>query len=279
MTNENGSGEETLPLFQPSFAEPSGSGFGDSPLLEFWGDGAGWEVKGGMSKSTPPRPWQRIYFRHANVEVLDTLELWPHPTAEISLFYSDPKSSAKRREGEGTNPWEIFSESISKFFSRNDPELLNKMYGGQVMGEGSQPEKPGLRLHWKKVPALQRVGPNPEKAEEAQKAGDPLFGTYMKWHDELVPSWMIVEIEGMGSGAVASPSTSGGSSGPSTQQKVLKLADGKSEEDFYKAALDDPEILANEGLKSMLVGRTFISGMKQAGVLTVDELGVIHTSV
>ncbi len=246
--------EEPQGYFIPSTAEPTGPDYGESPLRDFWSTGAGYEVKGGTTKKGGK--WQRVYFRGIDVQVLESTVVYPLPTSEISIFYAAPTITPRRRVGQGTNDWEAFSESIRKILG-DVPNTLDILFGGQVVGEGSQPEKPGKRLRLKMVPTLLRVAPNDSDS---------------KWHDETVLAWTVAEVEGVTSETASPPATPSFS----LQAYVLNLADGKDEAGFYQAAMDDSKVLSNPGLVAQLSDRVFLSQMVQLGQLSQDEKGVIH---
>lgn len=277
--------------FQLSVDEPSGAEYGDSPLLDFWAVGAGYEVKGGTSAKG--RAWQRVYFKGVDVEVLEATDVYPYPTSEVSIFYSDPTKTPKRKPGEGTNDWEALCESLRLLYGpEKAAEAINDLWGGPVVGEGTAPTKPGRRHRMKRVPTRMRVGPNAEKAAELLAAGDQAGATtFGKWHDEVVLGWRVVEVDGIGklewndegdlgkAGTIAGSSNGAGSSAPggiSTAQYVLNLADGKTEPEFNAAATDDDVVMADPGLITQLSDHTWLNNMLQVGILTKDANGVLH---
>lgn len=241
-------------MFRPSISEPSGAEFGDSPLLDFWAIGAGYEVKGGTSQKG--NPWQRVHFRGIIEEVIASTDVYPLPTCDISIMYSAPERTPKRRPGQGTNEWETFSESLRKIYGDKEAGALDDIWGGLVSGDGSQPEKPGKKYHMKRVDTLLRVGPN---------------DTNNQWHDEMKPAWQVVEVVGVGSSETGGTPQQNG-----IQEYVLGLADGKTEDAFHAAALDDAQVVSNPGLVTMLSNREFVPSMKQLGILSQDENGVLH---
>lgn len=266
MTTDNMEGQ-SLAGFQVSFDAPSGDDFGDSPLLEFRGRGHGYEIKGGMSKGTPPRPWQRVVFKFIEVEAIQTKEdIYPFPTAELSIFYNDPTKQPKRREGQGISEWEALSESIRTIYGDAVAGALDDMFGGVAIGDGAQPVKSGKTMHWRRNPKLLRVGPNTSSDIEEWKT---------KWHDELVPAWQILEVEGVGSIMVESGAP-GTDSGADLLNHILDLADGKTAEAFYTAALDDQQVMQNPSVVSSLTSRVFIGNMQAAGKLSQDPDGTLH---
>lgn len=248
--------------FRPSTAPPSGADYGDSPLRDFWGRGSGFSVRGGVGAKG--RAWQRVGFQFTELQVLETDgSVYPFPTAEISIFYSDPAQTPKRREGQGTNDWEALCESMRDLYG-DSPDAIDNLFGGQTFGEGSQPPKPGTWQHWTKVPTLLRVGPNDSNNT---------------WHDETVLAWKVVEVDGVAS--TGGGTTPAGTPAPTQQgnalvDHVLDLAEGKTEEAFYAAALDDSTVLATPSIVTPITDRTFIANMVQLGKLTKDSNGLLH---
>lgn len=257
---------QVLSGFKLSTAEPSGADFGDSPLRNFWLTGMGYEVRGGTSQRG--NPWQRVYFRGNDIEVLETDgSAYPFPTAEISIFYSDPARTPKRREGAGTNDWEVLCESIRDFYGDKE-DAIDDLWGGPVQGEGAQPGKPGKRFRMEKVMTLLRVPPNDSNKQ---------------YHDEQTLAWKVVEVEGMArlsgtapASSSANGSTASASDGDALQAHVLNLADGKTEEAFYAAALDDSTVLATPSLVTPITERSFIASMVALNRLTKDSDGLLH---
>lgn len=270
MTTETSS-ENTLPGFQPSFDEPSGTGY-ESPLKEFEGTGAGYEVKGGTNKNG--RAWQRIVFKFIDVNPILTEEPYPHPSAEISIFYSEPTKEFKRtRDDQGISDWAALSDSVRAIYKTTttvEEELkqrvasfLNECFGGQVVNEGDMPAGQGKRMRWKKIPTMLNVGPNESNA---------------KWHDELKDAWKVVEIEGVGSISTDSANgTSGGTGGVfNILDHLATMADGKLEKAFYEEALDDPEVMKQPGIINSLNDRSFVQQMKDLGKVTQDADTTLH---
>lgn len=274
MVSENNE-VEIDPGLQLSIDEPSGADFGDTPLQDFWCVGAGYEVKGGKSRSGKS-DWMRVYFRGVQVEVLESSTPYPFDTSEVSIFYSDPKRTPKRREGKGTNDWEALGESIRQYGLK-----LDDVMGSRVNGpEGTMPEKMGMKIRLKRVPTLLNVPPDTDAAEKIV-VGDPADpaalaeqGRLMKYHDALAPAWKVVEIDGLANNG----STPGVaiSTQVNLMDYVLGLADGKSEPEFYNTALDDPEVMKNPSLITQLTERTFVQQMKDLGRLTQDPDTTLH---
>lgn len=253
--------------FVPSFDEPSGEGgIQDSPLLDFWGVGAGWFVRAGIGKNSG-KPWQRIGFKFLEIEVIESTAPYPLPAGELSIFYSDPKTTQKRVEGQGTSEWVHFGDSVKALgMDVSGTQALDRLFGGRYV-EG-QPTPKGIRQHWKKLPKLTRVGPDAAKYQAAIESGgnpdDPAVKLLNEWHDEPTLCWQIIEAEGMAKAVTASI------------DYVLEMANGKVAGDFYKEALADEKVRSNASLVSELTGRTFIPTMETLGRISIDAEGVIH---
>ncbi len=268
MTTDAGSqGSVVIPGFRPSVAEPSGQGFGDSPLLDSWQTGAGYYVKGGIGKSG--KPWQRVYFRGIDVEPLEVVnnETYPFATAEMSIFYSDPEQTARRMPGQGINDWVALCDSLKDFYDEDQWDtMLEDCFGSPVSGdEGVMPDTMGKKFRLKKVPTLLRVGPNE---------------TNSRWHDEITLAYKVVEIDGMVSKNAGSNGTGAvnGAGGVDLQTHVLSLADGRTVDDFYSAAMNDSRVMENPSLVTSISQKTFVNAMVQQNKLTQDADGTLHVA-
>lgn len=296
--NTGAPGEQVIQNFQVNTAPPQLDS-GESPLVDFWGTGCGWMVKGGTGRDranadgtvTPGRPWQRIQFNWIGLEVLESNEPYPHPTATLSCFYSDPDRSYKARPGQGTNEWDAWCKPLRAMGLEGNPGL-DKAFGGIVYQEGQQPASAGLRMHVKRVPTLVRVGPDTDAAAQAMAQGDAAEGKRLAgWHDAVRDLLTIVEIEGVGqyipdetsmvqpttpavntNGAapVATPVMAAAAPEFNIIDYVLGLADGKTVDQFYQAALDDAQVMANPSLVTQMTGRSFHTTMVGLGKLTFN---------
>lgn len=261
-----------LPL---SFDEPSGADYGDSPLIDFEGDGVGYYVKGG--KSAKGRVWMRVNMRFNDIRVYDAVEVYPHPTAEISMFYSAPEETRRKKPGMGTSEWEILSESLRRIYGERYNEGLDDMFGGRVPNETAQAEKPGKRIRMSRQDSLVNVpGRTPDELAKMLEDGvitKEQQTSWLKYHDELKPAWVFTEVKGVGSSAVGGGQAA---SADDLMQHVLTLADGKEEKAFYEVAMDDQRVMGNPGLLLQLTNRTFVQQMKDLKMITQDDAGVLH---
>lgn len=266
MTNESNVQEADLD-FVPSSAEPTGKPFGETPLVDFWGTGAGYAVKSGTSRGRdgkPGRKWTRVEPHWKDVEVIESTDVYPFDTAEIGFFYTDPQVQAKRQENKGTSDWEVLSESIRKFYG-NDPECFLKLFGSRVFeGQDSQPT--GMRMHMKLVDSLLNVGPDPEADNENDRT---------KWHDAIRPAWRVIEVQGL-----SGSSNGSGNQANTAMSTLMGIANGKSPEEFYMQVLQNQELMGsmanNPGLVEQLKNKTFVDMLKDLGRLKVEN-GVIKT--
>jgi hypothetical protein len=213
-----------------------------------------------------------------DLEVLDASEVYPNPTASLSMFYSDPSTTPRRKVGEGTDEWGWLSSSISAIYGDNADDAIDSMFGGALeAGEGKMPANEGKVMHWKRIPGSFRVGPK----NDDWKEGEP-EDWRTKWHDEIVMGWKVVEVEGVGkladTGAVegtASSSNGAGAGASDLLGYVLDIANGKTAEAFYEVALDDPQVMKNPGLIAQLNSREFVKTMSDLQRLSVGPDGVL----
>lgn len=105
----------------------------------------------------------------------------------------------------------------------------------------------GKRQRWKRIP----------KKIRQQVEGE--------WVDAEVPVWTIIELEGS-----QVPQDSAGNVG-----YVLGIANGKTETEFYQAALEDQRVMRDPVLVTALTNRSFVSQMLEAGQLERNSEGVL----
>ena len=86
-----------------------------------------------------------------------------------------------------------------------------------------------------------------------------------EWVEEEAPVWHVIEVEG-------SPKAQDGAS---NIDYLLSLAGGKTETEFYQAALEDHRIMRDPGLVTVLTNRSFIPEMIGAGKLQRSAEGVL----
>lgn len=294
-------GEVLATGFSLNTDAPSGEGFGDSPLRKFRGRGTGFYIAGGRGKDRPGpngtvipgNLWQRPHFQFTELEVLALMpdaEPYNMPTADISVFYSDPTKTPKRRAGEGINEWEALCESM-RGMGLEGMAAFNEMFGSQVTKEGDQPTKPGLMMTWERLPTLTRVGPDAAAAEAAQQAANLVEANRLKsWHDEVRLLWRVVEVEGHGTWSDPSPPTQAPAaltsqapapapSGPSIVDVLAEIANGKTEDQFYSAASDDARVVANPGIVAQLANKTVVATLEQMMKVSKDPITGVLTKL
>lgn len=237
--------------FSPSFDEPSREQ--GTPLTDFWGTGAGWGVK-----KAGKTDFNIMVMRYAGpgFKVVSSAIPYPHETAEIEIFYSDPKTSFKRQNNRGISEWLAFSDSVKELYQEglSPTQILDDMFGGRVelAPEGQMPNKAGRLIHMVRVATL-------------LNAKDTESG---KWTDQMLPAWKVVEVEGIGNGNTGNiPAGGAGTGALEIMSYALDLANGKSEVDFYATAMDDMKILGNSGITEQLNKRSWVSTMISMGQL------------
>lgn len=243
--------------FEPSFDEPSRES--GTPLTDFWGTGAGWGIK-----NAGKTDYKIMVFRFAgpSFKVVASTVPYVHETAELEIFYSDPKTTFKRQTNKGINEWTAYSDSVREIFPDNlsPTEILNDMFGGRVelAPEGQVPSKPGRLMHWAKVPTL-------------MSAKDPSDESGKKYTDQMLGAWKVVEVEGIGKIAVPNadgtvPATNGNGA-LEIMAYALDLANGLTEVDFYAKAMDDMKLVNNPGITKQLIDRAWVQQMISMGQL------------
>lgn len=243
--------------FVPSIDEPSGEGFGDTPLLDFWADGCGWQLRSGTSRAG--NPWQRVNFKFTNLDVIESTEPYIYPTGEVSLFYSDPARTPKKTPGQGTNDWEVWAESVRNFTDLPEGNPLDVLMGGRWRQPGDEANCPGMRMHWKKVDSLIRVGPDRDAAEGTPEA---------EWRDVTRPAWQVVEIQGLAGTASAG--------GTDIYTFLVGLADGKTEVEFKQAGLSDQQVMSKPEIVQKFTDNSIVSELEALGKITRAEDGKLH---
>lgn len=244
--------------FEPSFDEPSREQ--GTPLTDFWGTGAGWGVK-----KAGKTDFNIMVMRSAGpgFKVESSAVPYPHETAEIEIFYSDPKTSFKRQANRGISEWLAFSDSVRELYPEgmSPTAILDDMFGGRVdlVPEGQMPTKPGRLIHWVRTATLLN-------AKDAESG---------KWTDQMLPAWKVVEVSGIGSGAQTGATN--GSGAVEIMSYALDLANGKTEVAFYAEAMDDMKLLGNPGIVEQFNKRTWVPSMKAMGQLKEVEGVLVRT--
>lgn len=136
----------------------------------------------------------------------------------------------------GQNKWDHFASSLRPLFGK-DPSAMNKLVG--------------RRQHWIRTSGTTRV----------QEDGE--------WVNKPAMLWTVAEVDG-----VTAPTNNGAGGG--ARELALDLADGKTEGEFYTAALSNQTIMRDAVLVDSLTSRSFVKQMIDLGPLTQDEAGLLH---
>ena len=211
---------------------------GDTPLREFIGvlDSYKMEDRKGNDGST----YTTIDFNFKDLEVLEAVEPFPFPIAIIRIGYKPPKSSR------GGTKWDVLAGSLRKLSPNNpDVDLLV-----------------GKRQQWKMIESPLRGIIKDEAGQEVVDAnGKPVWGE--------VPTlcWAIVSVDGLGSVA---------DKDEDFNQFLVDLADGKTEPEFYSAALTNSRVNERPNITQALVDRKLLTTLFEMGKLTRDADGILH---
>ena len=225
--------------FKPSIDRPTG---GDTPLREFIGVLDSYKAEERTS-TTDNSKYTTIDFNFKDVEVLDAVEPFPFPIAVIRIGYKPPKSSR------GGTKWDAFAGSLRKL-SPDSPDLDPIV---------------GMKQQWKMVEVPLRGIMKDEAGQEVVDAnGKPVWGE--------VPTlcWSIVSVDGLGSVA---------DKDEDFNSFLIELADGKTEPEFYSAALTNSRVNERPNITQALVDRKLLATLFEMGKLTRDADGILHKAV
>jgi len=211
---------------------------GDTPLREFIGilDSYKAEERKGNDGSS----YTTIHFNFKELEVLDTVEPFPFPIAVINIGYKPPKASRS-----GTK-WDALSGSLRKLSPANpDIDLLV-----------------GKKQQWKMIEIPLRGIMRDEGGQEVVDANGKQV-----WGEVPTLCWAIVSVDGLGS----------------VEQKdkdfntfLVDLADGKTEPQFYSAALTNSEVTARPNIVEAITDRKLLATLIEMGKLERDVEGILH---
>ena len=224
----------------PDVVEPSIRGLRDSgqwpgyPLTKFYG----------VLESYPPEDDQfgtkRINLNYVDVEVLDSVEVYPFPIATVALKLSNQVMSA----------WGIFAQSLAGCIP--DDEDLKDQVGKKIGMEYTPDHDYGFKdASW--VPNVDGEG-NALNEEERPNV--------------IRSAWEVFEVEGSVAGAAAM----------SPEDKLKEILNGKNRADFNKAAMTDP-LIKTQGqafIKEHIISKAFVTKVIESGEFTEDENGVFH---
>lgn len=219
-----------------SVERPSG---GDTPLRKFIGVLK--EVKRDQRESRQDgSKYMVAQFNFADVEVLESVEIYPYPIAVIGISYAPPKTSG------GDSKWEAFAASLRKLMPQN-PDINNLV---------------GKKQEWLMVERQLRRALNNED-------GSPMVDGNGRaiWGPKPVLCWTVVSVEGVGSAKQKDEDFN---------EVLVGLADGKTEPEFYTAALGSEEVRNRPNIVQALTGRTLLSTLTEMGLLSRDAEGILH---
>lgn len=109
----------------------------------------------------------------------------------------------------------------------------------------------GKKQEWAMLPSPTR------RPEDPQNPGG-------NWVTEDTPCWQAVAVEGAAEAA------------ENLTERLLDLADGKTDTQFNQAALADPQVTASPTTVTSITGRTLLPALIEAKQLSRDSEGVLH---
>lgn len=211
---------------------------GDTPLRRFRGvlDSA----KLDQRTSNDGRAYAVALFNFKDVEVIESVEPYPFPIAVIGISYKPPKKSR------GGTKWDAWAGSLRKLSPSNpDPDVLV----GKVQ-------------EWAQVE-------HPLRSALTDDEGNPVMDGNNKqlWGDVATLCWTIASVEGLGSVAEKDKDF---------DVFLVDLADGKTEPQFYEAALTNSQVTARPNIVQAITDRKLLVTLTEMGKLTRDAEGILH---
>lgn len=206
---------------------------GGTPLIEFKG------TLKDVSLTTGEGNRQKVLWDFVDLEVIESREPYPFPIYQYQLNYANRKNT-------GYTAWKESLEHI-------------------IQGPISVDMLKGKEFHVKKLPTQIR-GPltNPDgspKIDEKNPLKRDGITPNQEWGIVLMDIFQVVGIEGY-----STPEED------TNQMKDLaKLADGKSEEEFYMAIMQDGKLKGNSELINAVVNRKLLPAMLSGGFVHVDN--------
>ncbi len=204
----------------------------------------------GLLESYTPEPktygarTQMSYnFNFKEIEILETTEPYTFPIVVININYNPP--SDRGRAGQG-NRWEVMAASLRKL-SPQDPDL------DLLVGKTQE---------WAQLPATLRLPINDEEGNPQLDGNGAAV-----WGDVGADAWQIVSVDGMGSVQEADDDFNA---------FLIDLADGKTEPQFYNAALTSERVNARPNIAQALIDRKLLTTLIEMGKLTRDAEGILH---
>ncbi|KKM18654.1 hypothetical protein LCGC14_1663500 [marine sediment metagenome] len=210
---------------------------GESPLLRFKGTLASYVPEERTSNQDQSK-YMTILFNFSDVEVIEATEPYPFPIAIIRIGYKPPKDSR------GGTKWDAFSTSLRKLSAEGLDAIVGK------------------KQEWAQLP--HRV-----RSPLVDGDGNPQLDGNSRpiWGDTEIPCWKVVEVEGLGS----------------VQEKddnffgfLVDLADGKTEPQFYSAALLDEQVRARSNIVTAITDRKLLDTLREMKLIDRDAEGILH---
>ncbi len=182
-------------------------------------------------------------FNFKGIEILETTEPYTFPIVVVNINYNPPSDKGKPGQG---NRWEVMAASLRKLSPENpDLDLLV-----------------GHMQEWAQLPATLRLPLNDEEGNpQVDGNGAPV------WGDVGVDCWQIVSVDGMGSVEEADADFN---------TFLVDLADGKTEPQFYSAALQNERVNARPNIAQALVDRKLLKTLMEMNLLSQDAEGILH---
>ena len=183
----------------------------------------------------------RVDLKFNEVVVMESLEPWPYPTAELSIKLSNTKNSS----------WGIFSKSLAERIPA-DKDIYDTI--------GSEFEMMVIQHQFgfsKDTFIPSTDGSIDPATGEAKMVPAPI----------VADCWQVAGITGAG----AIPASANGSA---AMEAALALLDGHTEAEFNAEVWKDATVKADASLSSMLLARGFIPPLVAAGRVTVDPAGI-----
>lgn len=214
---------------------------GQSPLRRFkgiLGQYAPEKVEFSRQDGTPGS-FMVAVFDFKEVEVIESTEPYPFPIAQVRIGYAPPTSSF------GKSRWEALASSVRKLVPDGELDALV-----------------GKRQEWAVLPCTlnQRLTDEDGNVILNEK-GRPKYG------DVEGESWQIVSVDGLGSVAQVDADFNA---------YLSALADGKTEQQFYEAALTDQQVITKPTVVKALTDRVLLDTLIAAERITRDTEGVLH---
>ena len=211
---------------------------GDTPLRRFVGVLK--EFKQANRESNEGRKYIIGQFNFVDLEVLDSVEIYPYPIAVIEIGYVPPKTSR------GGTKWEAFAASLRKLMPQGpDVDALV-----------------GKKQEWLMVERQLRRALNNDD-------GSPMMDGNGRaiWGDTPVLCWTVNSVEGIGSAEQKDEDFN---------KFLVDLANGKNEPQFYEAALGEKDVRDRPNIVKALTDRLLLTTLMEMNLLTRDAEGILH---